>query len=323
MVYQENHEELKTYDETESLAEDGIKVYVVYNPEAGSYDAALVREMLERYFASTHWDYTIYEITGQENMGELIGEAVNQGYRLFIAAGGDGTISSVASGLAHTGLVMGIIPAGTVNALARELTIPIDLEGALQLLVGEHTVKEIDALRVGEQFFLLQIGVGLSSLSMRETERNNIRRFGRLAYFWPGIRHLMNFQPQRFTLVVDDKRYRVRAAEVTVTNASNLRGSPFRWGPHIRPDDGQVEACIIRARTGLDYLRLAWNVLLYQESRDPNVRYLTVRQKIAIAVDEPLPVEGDGEIIGQTPVQIQVVPQALRVITPVEANLQQ
>jgi YegS/Rv2252/BmrU family lipid kinase len=316
MVYKEEFKQLDQLQAAELLPEQVTKVYVVHNPEAGSYDSALVREMLEQQFTDNNWEYTIYEITGQEEVTELVRAAAEQGYDLFVASGGDGTISSVASGLIGTGLPMAIIPAGTVNALARELKIPFDLGQALSLLGQQPAIAEIDALQVGEQFFLLQVGVGVSSLSMRETERDNIRRFGRLAYFWPGIKHLLNFQPQRFNLVVDGHRYRVRAAEVTVANASSLRGSPLRWGPNIRLDDGQVEACIIKARTALDYLRLGYNLVLKQESRDPSIRYLPVKQEITIDVNHPLPVEGDGEIIGKTPVQIQVVPKAVRIIVP-------
>jgi len=316
MVYQEELKELDRLQAAELSSEQVVKVYVVHNPEAGSYDSVVVRKMLEQYFINRNWEYTIYEITGQEVATELVRTAAEQGYELFIAAGGDGTVSSVASGLVGTGLPMAIIPAGTVNALARELKIPFDLGEALGLLGRQHAIAEIDALQVGAQFFLLEVGVGIGSLSMHETERYQIRRFGRLAYFWPGLKHLLNFQPQRFNLVVDGHRYRVRAAEVVVVSASTLRGSPLRWGPNIRPDDGQVEACIIRARTALDYFRLGYNMILQQESRDPSIRYLPVKWEITIDVKRPLPVEGDGEIIGQTPVRVQVVPQAVRIIVP-------
>ncbi len=70
------------------------------------------------------------------------------------------------------------------------------------------------------------------------------------------------------------------------------------------------------ARTLLDYLRLLWHALLGQHHRDPNVRYLTAVKKVAIATKHPLPVQADGEIIGETPLEIQVVPRAVRMVVP-------
>ena len=91
---------------------------------------------------------------------------------------------------------------------------------------------------------------------------------------------------------------------------------PLRWGPHIRPDDGRIDVCVISARTVIDYLRVLWNLLRGQPKRNRNVRYLSATRSILISADRPLPVQADGEIIGETPVQVQVVPHAVRVIVP-------
>ncbi len=116
--------------------------------------------------------------------------------------------------------------------------------------------------------------------------------------------------------MVDDQRHRVRASELAVVNAGILGGSPFRWGPHIRLDDGLLDVAIVRVRTLFDYFRLAWDVLWNRQKQAPNIRYLQARQTIEINSDRPLVVQGDGEVIGRTPVQVQVVPNAVRVIVP-------
>ena len=101
-----------------------------------------------------------------------------------------------------------------------------------------------------------------------------------------------------------------------VANGGVLGVPPFRWGPNIRPDDGKVDVCIVSARTALDYLGLIWHTILGQQRRDRNVRYLTAARNIAISADQPLPIQADGEIIGETPLQIDIVPNALKVIVP-------
>src|SRR5258706_399922 len=147
------------------------------------------------------------------------------------------------------------------------------------------------------------------------------RRFGRAAYLWTAARWLIGYQPRRFTIAVDGRRYRPRAAQVLIANGGALGMRLLRWGPHIRPDDGQVDVCVISARTLWDYLRVGWHMLLSQHDRDPNIRYLSATRSIAIDADRPLPVQADGEIIGQTPVQVRVVPDAVRVVVP-RANVE-
>jgi diacylglycerol kinase family enzyme len=166
---------------------------------------------------------------------------------------------------------------------------------------------------------VLQIGIGLDSLMIRDTDRQAKRRFGRAAYLWTAFTRLIGYQPVRFTIVADGQRSRPRASQVLVANGGVLGTPPFSWGPHIRPDDGKIDVCIISARTALDYGGLIWHTLLGQQRRDRNVRYLTATRSIAISADQPLPIQADGEIIGETPLQITVVPDALKVIVPAPA----
>jgi len=233
-----------------------------------------------------------------------------------VPAGGDGTVSDVAEALIGTDVPLGIIPVGTANVFAHELGIPLDLEGACALLGSQDSTTSVDAMKVGDQYFVLQIGIGIDSLMIRDTDRQSKRRFGRAAYLWTAFTRLIGYQPVRFTIVADGRRIRPRASQVLIANGGVLGVPPFRWGPNIRPDDGKVDVCIVSARTALDYLGLIWHTIWDQQRRDRNVRYLTATRSIAISADQPLPIQADGEIIGETPLQIEIVPDALKVIVP-------
>lgn len=299
------------------------QVYVVLNPMAGNSTSNDIRTALEKHFDG-QIELEIYETTGVEgeDVVTLVRAAVARGFTLIIAAGGDGTVSEVAEGLVETNIPMGIIPVGTANVFARELALPLTLEEACALLAGEHTSSSIDAMKVGEKYFVLQIGIGLDSLMIRDTERQAKRRFGRAAYIWTMLTRLAGYQPRRFTIVADGRRLRPRASQVLVANGGVLGVPPFRWGPHIAPNDGKIDVCIVSARTALDYLGLIWHTVLGQQRRDRNVRYLVAKQSIAISADHALPIQADGEILGETPVQIQVVPAAINVIVPLAAVVQ-
>jgi len=122
-----------------------------------------------------------------------------------------------------------------------------------------------------------------------------------------------------FVVKVDGQSSRLRASEVLIVNSGGLGEPYFHWKPHIRLDDGRLDVFVLRAQTAPDYLRVAWELLLGRQKRDPNVRFLSAERSIAINADRPLPVQADGDVIGQTPIQVQVVPNALQVIVPATA----
>jgi YegS/Rv2252/BmrU family lipid kinase len=307
-------------------AEVTRRIFVVMNPMAGSCTADDVRQALDRHI-SPPGEYEIYETTGQddEDVVAIVRDAVDRGFTIIAAAGGDGTVSEVAEGLIETDIPMGIIPVGTANVFARELELPLSLDEACAALAGPQTTTRIDAMKVGDKYFILQIGIGIDALMIRDTERAAKRRFGRAAYLWTAFTRLVGYQPVRFTIVADGTRSRPRASQVLVANGGVLGIPPFRWGPHISPDDGRIDVCVVSARTALDYAGLIWHTLLGQQRRDRNVRYYGARQSIVISTDKPMPVQADGEIIGETPLQIKVIPHAIQVVVPAaqEAHLRE
>src|SRR5215213_11490302 len=108
------------------------KTYVVLNPVAGVSEPGDVRQRIETALQAHDLPMEIYETTGQteENIKQLVRNAVKQGFQLFISAGGDGTLTSVIDGLVGSDIPLMIIPTGTWNALARALDIPLQVEPA-------------------------------------------------------------------------------------------------------------------------------------------------------------------------------------------------
>lgn len=306
---------------SQTLEQATTQAFVVLNPMGGSSNPEATRAALERHFGAADAGLEIYETTGapDERIGDIVRAAVERGCQLVVAVGGDGTVSEVAGALAGGEVPLGIIPAGTANVLARELGIPVDVDAAAALLAGEHRVAQIDGMEVDGRIYVLQIGIGIESIMIRDTPREAKRRFGRLAYLWTAFSRMLGFSGRRFTVVADGERTRPRAVQVLIANGGTLGLQPLRWGPGISPQDGVANVVIVSSRTGLDYLKIVWAALLGRHRQSPNLRYLTASRSIAISSDQPLPVQADGEIIGNTPVQVRVAPGAVRVVVPPEA----
>lgn len=292
------------------------RLFAIINPVAGTAPVDEIRNTLEQHLSNAGWSYEFYETTGGEQVTTVAHEAVRRGFSVVAAVGGDGTVSEVASGLVGTDAVLGIVPTGTANVLAQELGIPLNIDAACRLLIDASATTSIDGMQIQERYFFLQIGIGLDSLMIRDTSRQHKRRFGRVAYLWTGITRLLGFQPARFTIVTDGKQRRSGAVQVLIANGGAFGVPQLRWGPDIYPDDGSLTVCVIYSRNLLNYLRVAWYILTSQQKRSRTIRYYHARQNIIINADKPLPIQADGEIIGDTPVQVRVVPGAVRVIVP-------
>jgi diacylglycerol kinase (ATP) len=253
---------------------------------------------------------------------DVVRRAVAGGAERVFAAGGDGTISAVVDGLIGTDVPLGIIPAGTANVLAQELGIPQDIDKACRMLAETTTTRNLDALEVDGRYYILSIGTGADAMTIEQTGREEKRRFGRLAYAVSMMKVLIGIQPHRFVLTVDGQTKHVRAADILVTNISTLI-KPLRWGKHIVPDDGKIDICIVRAQNLADVLPVIWDLVWPGPPReDRNLRFMEAKESVHITSQRPLPVQGDGEVLGKTPVKANVVAGALKVLVA-DPNQQQ
>lgn len=291
-------------------------IFVVYNPVAGRTDPDSFRTLLAERCATSDRPYELYETRADDDVEAMIHTAISRGYRCFAAAGGDGTVAAVASGLVGSEAVLAILPVGTANVLATELHIPADIAQAINLLLTAPETRRIDAMRMAGRHFFLHIGVGITSLMHRDTGREQKRRFGRLAYIATATRWLLDFQPTRFMIVADGERHRRNASQVMIANGGALGGAFLRWDEDIDPADGRIDICVLHARTLRDYVTFGFSALIGRQRSLGRMRVFTATQKISLNTRQSLPVQADGEIVGTTPVQIEVVPSAVRVIVP-------
>jgi diacylglycerol kinase (ATP) len=296
----------------------GRKVFVVLNPKAGRESrAAEVREALELHRQAAGWETEILETTGTEDVAALCRAACSAGAVLVIAAGGDGTVLGAANGLVNSAVPLGILPLGTANFLARVLLVPLKLEEALALIAGPHAVAEIDALGVDGRFFFSNVSVGMSPGAVGDTRAADKKTFGRLAYLAAMLRQARIFRLRRFMLRLDGRPRLVRAAEVVISNTTLLENPPSLFGLPKTLGDGQLEVYVVTARTIGDYLRLGWDVFFRPGKRAAKMSHWEVRRGASISCPRrPSLVQADGEMIGHTPVEIQMISKALHVITP-------
>jgi diacylglycerol kinase (ATP) len=296
-----------------------VRILVVLNPAGGSCDAAAVRQKLEQACAEAGLGCDLYQTSGEEgDLPAIVRQAQKRNYKTIVAAGGDGTASMVANALLESGTPLAILPVGTANLLARELNIPLDLDTACQLIAKEERTRHIDVMRAGTTIFLSHISLGVYSLIAEKTSAAAKRYFRQLAYLWNMLPELIGKRTWRFDLDIDGQRHRVQASFIMVANVGGIGAATLRWGPGIRPDDGEINVCIVRAHTLKEYLLFAWYVLRRRHKDFSMNTYLRARRHIRIRANKQLPIRGDGEIVGHSEIDIEILPQALAIRVPDE-----
>jgi YegS/Rv2252/BmrU family lipid kinase len=292
-------------------------VYVILNPVAGLTDPNVARQTITSFCEQQEWKCEIHETKKDEDLRKLVRQELRSGYDTIIAAGGDGTVSAVVSGMANSGIPMGILPAGTGNALARDLGIPLAMEEALALLGGEPYVRTLDGMKIVDDYYVLNASVGVSSQIMKNTGREEKRRFGMFAYLWRAVGLIFRSDMHRFELKMGERKYTFDASEVMITNTKFLGMQPQLNGVEIDPNDGHLDLFIVRARHFRDFLNVLFRFVRSKDpNEDRNLRYLAIADAVEIRSRFPLPVQADGEVVGNTPVEVKMIPNMLKVYVP-------
>lgn len=239
--------------------------------------------------------------------------AVAGGATTVVACGGDGTVRAVLEALAGGDAALGVVPLGTGNLLASNLSIPTDVDDAIAVATGEHVpVRTMDVGRVNGERFAVMAGVGFDAAMIRDADPDTKRRFGSAAYVASAVRNA----PARMVtarVAVDGRPvWSGRTAMVLVGNCGTVSGG-LEVFPDAECDDGVLDVAVLSARRLRDWLSVIARLLTRRAQRDDLVARFTGRH-IEVVLDRPMPYELDGE--DRDPVvhlEFDVEPSALTV----------
>ena len=300
-----------TDDPPPSAPVSGGRVTVIANPATRMSGQALAAALSE--WRPGLEDVRLYFSDGQGNT-ELLAHRAAERSDLVIAAGGDGTVGEVATALAHTGIPLGIIPAGSTNIVAKELNIPTAPGAALDLIARQDAILAMDLGFVNGRAMLHMAGAGFDSRLFALTDRRLKRRFGWGAYVAAGVRASMA-RPASLLVTTPSETFRVESPLVLLANGSSIINRNLRIDSNPAVDDGILDLYIVVATTPLPTMETLMHAMLGGLGDAPDVIYRPVTA-VRIESDLPLPYQIDGDVVGNLPIDVSVAPRALRVIVP-------
>jgi diacylglycerol kinase family enzyme len=225
----------------------------------------------------------------------------------------------IAGALAGTRIPLGVLAGGTGNLLARAVGIPLDVRRAVETLVrGDRRRIDLGRLPDG-RYFAVAAGVGIDARMVRDTPLWMKRRLGVLAYAITATRAaigaVMRRDFFRVRLTVDGAVYDRQAAAAMVANFGAILHERITFGPGIQSDDGVLDACVYSPRSLGDAIRIMWRLLRSDFRSDDCILYRSGRH-IRIDTEPRHQVQADGELVGETPLDVVVQPLAADFLVP-------
>ena len=293
------------------------RIQVIINPAAGQDEPILMTFNSVFQAAGVDWDVSITKQAGDAR--RLAQQAVAAGVDVVGVYGGDGTVKEAASGVMGSPVPLAIFPGGTGNVMSVELGIPDDLAGACALPCAlpcgdDIAIRAVDMGQVGDEYFLLRLGIGLEAAMVEGADREMKARMGNLAYILSAFQALREPQIARYNLTLDGRQVESEGITCIIANSGNVGVAGLSLVSTIRVDDGLLDVIVIRKADLSSLLALAASVVRGDEAAEP-LQHWRARE-VAVATDPPQTVQADGEILGRTPVRAKIIPQAVRIIVP-------
>lgn len=293
----------------------GIRhVVAVCNPESGGGqfrdELPLMLELLESLGLDVEARYT-------EEGGHgirLAREAVESGADAVCAIGGDGTVNEVINGIAETCVPLLVVPSGTVNVLALELGIPLDPADACRLVDTGH-LSWIDLGKAGERYFSLMAGVGMDAAVIQSLNPTLKKVLHEAAFAVQAIPTFLAGQSPLVRVETDEQT--LEGYFVVLGNAANYGGA-FAITPRASMRDGLLDVCVLQTLSPFGTLHYWLAALVQSHLTHPKVQYWRTREaRITVAEgDDEVLVQTDGELAGHLPMDVRIVPRALKVVVP-------
>jgi YegS/Rv2252/BmrU family lipid kinase len=237
-------------------------------------------------------------------------EAIAQGFEALLVAGGDGTTNEAINAIVGNDVVLGVLPFGGSNVVARELAVPLHPIRAAER-IARRNIRLIDLGRANGRYFAMMASCGYDAYAISRTSRRIKKIISRYAYVWAGIKDFFGYRPSEITISLDQGKVVERGTFVVASN-THFYGGSHEIAPFAEVDDGFLDVLIYKGRSQVGLLRFVLSIFYRQHLRMKNVRYYRVR-RVEFDSKSPTLVQVDGDLLGELPAVVEVVPKALKV----------
>ncbi|MDQ0219814.1 diacylglycerol kinase [Peribacillus cavernae] len=275
---------------------------LIYNPTSGR---EAIKKHLPEVLAKLEkagYEASCHATTEEGDATNAARIAIERGYDVVIAAGGDGTIYEVVNGLADAERrpKLGIIPVGTTNDFARAIQVPRSVEAAADIIAAGHTMP-IDIGKMNEKYFINIAGGGRLTELTYEVPSKLKTMIGQLAYYLKGIEMLPSIRATEVTIEYDGRIFEGEIMLFLVANTNSVGGFE-KLAPDASLNDGMFTMLILKKTNLADFIRIATLAIRGEHVNDRNVIYAKAN-RIKVATKDKMQLNLDGEFGGLAPAE--------------------
>ena len=289
------------------------KAIFIINPVSGTGRQNEIEHIIKNEMSPNHWDieinYTQYKDHARKIAAGYVGKC-----DMIVAVGGDGTVNEIGSQLIGSETVLGILPTGSGNGLARHLGMPFKIPRALQVLNYFQRLV-IDTVKVNQYYSLNVAGIGFDAhISHKFAKR---KRRGPIAYAQLITQEFAKYKSSAYNITINNETQKWDAFLISFANSPQW-GNNVKIAPNAEIDDGLIDICIIREFPKYTAPALLFNLL--DQSIDQNKYDVVIKtHKVKIEHENPFLGHVDGEpvYLGRE-LNVEVIPASLKVIIPPE-----
>ncbi len=288
------------------------RMLVIVNPYATTVSDRL--KNLVVYALRGSYEVDAVDTESRDHATELCREAARKRYDVVVAFGGDGTVNEAANGLVGSDTPLSCLPGGRTNVLCRMLGIPTDVVDATEHLLrmaDDWQPRRVDLGRVNDRYFLFAAGVGLDASVVKQVDAHPRlkTRLGEWYYTWTGVqtfnRHYL-FRPLRLEAELADER--VSGVTAVIQNGAPYTffgNRPVEMGENVTLQSGNLAGVVLERASPIDIPTIIWRALSSRArmSRHRRVHHFSGLDRVRVSSldDRPLPIQVDGDYIGEAP----------------------
>jgi len=287
------------------------KIKYIVNPAAGQGESKETINLIHDRMKTADLMYSISISCYEGHVEILAKEAAENGYTDVVAVGGDGTVLEAFNGIFNKSVNLGIIPAGTGNDFVRMIDLKKNFDYAIDKIIKGETCK-VDIGVVNNTHFLNVVGMGIDGEIVSKTESVKKKIKGSAAYLYSTFASLLNYKCKEITIEIDGNIYHRKVYLVAVGNGKFFGGG-MMITPGAKLDSENFEVVIINEMTKRKFAILFRKVFSGNHVHEKPVEVFYGKH-IKINSNEPILINADGNIIGDTSASIHIIPKAQNVI---------
>lgn len=295
--------------------------FIIANPTSGNRNFSKNWKRIEQSLIAKNIKYSYAFTQFSKNEIEMVATAIKNGFRNFIAVGGDGTLHHVVNGIMlqryvkTSDITIGVIPLGTGNDWIKTYNIPLNIEKSIEIIQKKKTVlQDIGVLEDSNNkitYFNNVAGLGYDGYIVKKLE--TLKKIGSFSYLIAGIQGLFFYKKSTFTILFDDKQIEEKSL-MSIIGICKFSGGGMQFTKDVNPSNGLFDITIIK---NLHFFEILYNLpKLYSGNivNHKKVNTFTTKEIKILPKNSNTFIQADGELIGTGKMTAKIIEKAIQFV---------